>query len=200
MADYATVAEVKTSLSDAMPSSETQYDSLLAALVTRASRYVDSITGRQPDAYAASASSARRFNGNNKQQLLIDEAAVITLVESSDDGGGNWATWNSADWHVVPYATPPHWAIGVEPMGARGYFPKGSRNVRVTAIWGYSTAVPALITQCAIIQTVRWFKRGQSAFGDAFANADLGGLQFVKGIDPDIQTMLFDGGFRRVAL
>ncbi len=199
MADYATVAEVKTSLSDAMPSSETQYDSLLAALVTRASRYVDALTGRGLDAYAAPAASTRLYDGKNKPQLLIDEAAELTLVEVSDDGA-TWSAWNSNDWYVMPYSTPPFWAIAANAMGGYGYFAKGVRNVRVTGRWGYSLTPPDTVKQCTIIQTVRWFKRGQSAFGDAFANADLGGLQFVKGIDPDIQTMVFDAGLRRVAL
>lgn len=199
MANYATVAEVKASLSDAMPSNETQYDALLAALIARASRLMEAITGRGLDAYAAPTASTRLYDGNGKAQLLIDEAAELSLVEVSADGA-TWTAWNSNDWYVMPYSTPPFWAVGANAMGGYGYFAKGVRNVRVTGRWGYSLTPPEIITQCVIIETVRWFKRGQSAFGDAFANAELGGLHFVKAVDPDIQTMVFDSGLRRVAL
>lgn len=200
MADYATVAEIKEALADAMSASETTYDALLGKLTTRASRLIDKISGRGDNAFYATSSSARRFAGNNQSTIHIDECVSVSSVETTIDNGTNWTSWAAGTWDLLPYSVSPFWALGASPLTGIGYFPKGDGTVRVTGVWGYSSSVPEVIKQAAIIQSVRWFKRGQSAFGDAFANQDLGGLVFIKGVDPDIQTIIFDGGLRRVTL
>ena len=199
MASYASVEEIKASLSDSLGAGVTKYDSILATLATRASRYIDAIFNKPADAFLASTSSARLFNGNNKTVIHIDEAVSVSSVEVSFDGLV-FTAFQAGTYNLMPYNLPPYWGIQTAFNNAFGYFPKGNANVRVTAIWGFSTAVPDLIKQATIIQTVRWWKRGQSAYGDAFSNQLTGGLEFVKGIDPDVKIMMQSGNFSRLAL
>jgi hypothetical protein len=51
-----------------------------------------------------------------------------------------------------------------------------------------------------IVQAARWFKRGQQAFADAGASAELGQLMYVKRLDPDVEAILMAGGLRRLAV
>jgi len=57
-----------------------------------------------------------------------------------------------------------------------------------------------LAQQAALTQAVRAFKRGQQAFADAGANAELGQLVYVKRLDPDVEAILMAGGLRRLAV
>src|SRR3972149_2829745 len=72
---------------------------------------------------------------------------------------------------------------------------RGTPTVRVTAKWGYAVSVPAQVKEACIIQTARWYKRGQSAWADTVANPDVGQLMYRKELDPDVKFILSDGGF-----
>lgn len=197
--NYATIGEVKDAVSDSLSPNTTKYDALLTALIARASRYIDILFKKPVGGFMATASSAKLFDGNGKRVLHIDEAVSISLVEYSFNDG-SFTAFGAGTWLAMPYDNSPFWGIQTEFNNPLGYFPKGTANIRVTAVWGYSAVVPDLIKQATIIQTVRWFKRGQSNFGDAFASQLVAGLEFVKGIDPDVETMMQQGGFRRVTL
>jgi hypothetical protein len=58
----------------------------------------------------------------------------------------------------------------------------------------------ALANEAAVVQTSRLFKRGQQAFADAGANAELGQLIYVKRLDPDVEAILMAGGLRRLSV
>ena len=199
MASYASVEEIKASLSDSLGAGVTKYDTILSTLAIRASRYIDAIFNKPADAFLASGSSARLFNGNNQPLIHIDEIVSVETVEASFDGLA-FIEFAAGTYNLMPYNLPPYWGIQTAFNNAFGYFPRGNANVRVTGIWGFSTAVPDLIKQATIIQATRWWKRGQSAYGDAFSNQLTGGLEFVKGIDPDVKIMMESGNFSRLAL
>jgi hypothetical protein len=57
-----------------------------------------------------------------------------------------------------------------------------------------------LVRQATLIQAVRWFKRGQSAFQDVSAALELGQLTFARKVDPEVEFMLLDAGLRRLAV
>jgi len=73
--------------------------------------------------------------------------------------------------------------------------PGGVPTVKVTAKWGYSTAVPADINTACIMQAARWFKRLQSAMADTLASSEMGTLMYTKGLDPAIQQILVNGRY-----
>jgi len=47
-----------------------------------------------------------------------------------------------------------------------------------------------IIRMAATAQATRWFKRGQQAFQDTGAIAELGQMTYTQKLDPDIVTML----------
>lgn len=54
--------------------------------------------------------------------------------------------------------------------------------------------------QATLIQAARWFKRGQSAFQDVAAAAEMGQLTFARKIDPEVEFMLVEAGLRRLSV
>jgi hypothetical protein len=199
MAAYVTVDEIKRAMSDAMPANNADYDALFGELAERASRLIDRITGRDENAYAAANPEARLLKGSGQNIVVIEEAFEVVKVETTVDYV-TWDEWDANAWWAGPYQKSPFWQLTAHPIFGFGYFPIGERRLRVTAKWGYSLQPPQVVKQAAIMQAVRWFKRGQSAFGDAFANAELGGLQFAKKVDPEIETLILNSGLRRYAL
>ena len=59
---------------------------------------------------------------------------------------------------------------------------------------------PEVVRQAVIIQAARWFKRGQQAYQDTGAAAELGQMTYTQKLDPEIQAMLYDAGLRRVTV
>lgn len=57
-----------------------------------------------------------------------------------------------------------------------------------------------LVRQATLIQAVRWFKRGQSAFQDVSAALELGQLTFARKTDPEVEFMLVEAGLRRLSV
>jgi hypothetical protein len=77
----------------------------------------------------------------------------------------------------------------------RGFRPEvnfnyGVPTVKVTAKWGYAEAAPWNITQAALIQSARMYKRGEGTWADAIANPETGILRFAQALDPDVRVML----------
>ena len=77
---------------------------------------------------------------------------------------------------------------------------RGLPAVKVTARWGYAATVPANVKEACILQSARWWKRGQSAWADTIANVDFGVLMYRKSLDPDLQAMLMEARLVRPAL
>lgn len=59
---------------------------------------------------------------------------------------------------------------------------------------------PDIIRQAALIQTVRWFKRGQQGFQDVSAGVVMGQLTYATHVDPEIEYMLQNAGIKDLAL
>lgn len=57
-----------------------------------------------------------------------------------------------------------------------------------------------VVQQAALMQTVRWFKRGQQAYQDAAGSMDLGKLLYMKKIDPEIELLVLEAGIRDVVI
>lgn len=57
-----------------------------------------------------------------------------------------------------------------------------------------------IVQQATLMQTVRWFKRGQQAYQDSSAAFEIGKLLYMKKIDPEIELMMLEGGIREPAL
>ena len=73
-----------------------------------------------------------------------------------------------------------------------------AEHAQDTAIYVYQA--PAMVKQAVVIQAARWFKRGQQAYQDVSASAEMGQLTYAQKLDPDIATMLYAAGLRRVTV
>lgn len=199
---YCTNTEIKAVMPDTTWG--TTYDALLTAIAERASRAIDTLTGREPGAYKAGTAAARYFDGSGCGELWVDEMAVAPTavavaesgdVDSSAGSGGTYTTWAASDYLLWPANAlvmgQPYLRLDVDiQSGSKALWYAYPKAVKITAQWGYSTAVPPDILQATLIQAVRWFKRGQQAFADTGAVTELSQLRYVKALDPDVATMV----------
>lgn len=179
---------------------DTQFDQIIAAV----SELIDRATNH-PDGFIASESAVRDFAGSGGFYLWIGEAVEITAVETRN--GSTYTEWDAADWNGFsgdPFnpnwnGAPYHGVIASG--GAYSAFPSGAynkhvpptKNVRITARWGYSVTPPGVVREATIIQTGRLYKRAKGAFGDAIANADLGQILYRAKLDPDMISLIERG-------
>ncbi len=200
MADYCTLAEVKSNLPESLGSStDSTYDALIGTLITSASRAVDGYLGQQDNYFYPSTDPViRYYDGNNDFELSIDDFLSVTELAVSEDGqvsSTGYVVWSSSDYYYHPYnaATKgkPYKKIVVDMLnGDRLAFPNFHKAVRVTGIFGYSLTPPADVKQACIVMTLRHMQRAKSAYADAGANPEIGQLFYVQELDPDIKTLL----------
>ena len=218
MADYCTLDELK----EAITVETSGHDSPLLGAITAASRAIDSYCNR-PDGFVALATAtARRFSGSGGAVQWVDECVEVTDVEVKDSATDTaYTAWAASDWLAASgnpenpdFHRTPYRMLIVDPTGDYDHFTggrfawragfrpdpnsvrqRGTPTVRVTAKWGYAVSVPAQVKEACIIQTARWYKRGQSAWADTVANPDVGQLMYRKELDPDVKFILSDGGF-----
>lgn len=201
MADYCTAAQVKAHMQEAFGTSGS-YDAELAALVTRASREIDRLTLRAPNAYAAT-SATRYFDGSGCGQLWIDEIASaptsVSVAEAgqADDAsgsGGSYTVWAASDYRLWPYdATQwglPYTRLDIDRLyGTKSVWYAFPKAVKIVGAFGYSTAVPKDIEQAAIIQTARLFMRGKQGYMDNSAYDEAGRLT-LREMDADLENII----------
>ena len=210
--DYCTSTEAQLHLPDG--NWGTGYDALLATLISRASRAIDGFLKRKPGTFAVATDATYYLDGNGRRELWIPELAALpttvavaetALIDTPVGTGGTYTTWGVGDYFAWPYNAldegVPFLRLDVNLLtGTKAAWYSFPRSVKITGKWGFATAVPDEIKEAAIIQTVRWFKRGQQAFQDVGAIAELGQLQYVKKLDPDIAAILEVAKFQRVTV
>ena len=141
--------------------------------------------------------------------------AAWTSPTTALAGDGDWMPC-TGDQYAPDFVSLPYTMLIIDPNGDQSWFTgetmtqkKRGRErrghsllsrvptVQVTALWGYSVAVPNDIREATIMQSARWYKKEQGAMADALASADLGGLLYIQQLDPDIAGILLDGAYRR---
>lgn len=192
---YCTAAEIKAALPDG--NWGTSYDTLLATLAEQASRLIDKYLRRKPGAFSVVSDVTRYFDGNGEQRLFIGElAAAPTTVQVAETGDLNTlTTWASTDYILYPLNAlddgKPYTHIVIDTLyGSKAVWYAYRKAVKITGKFGYATSTPGPINRAAIIQAVRWFKRGQNAYADTGAIVELGQLTHTKNIDPEVELML----------
>lgn len=193
--DYCTVADIQAAMPDGNWGAS--YDVELSRLATMASRLIDRVTRRAPGAYYVTADSTRVYDGSGTAELWVDElAAAPALVQVAETGDlSQFTTWAATDYLLWPYNAladgVPYLRLDVDALnGSKTVWPRFAKNVRITGKWGYSTTPPPEIRQAAILLAARAFKRGQQAYRDVGAVIELGQLQYVQPLDPDVQLLL----------
>lgn len=203
--DYVTRDEIKQGLPDSSWGSD--YDAGLDVLAARASRAIDMHLKRKPGAFYVNADVTLYFDGSGNSQLWIEElAAAPTSVQVAETGVLTTLTsWASTDYVLWPYNAldygTPYLRLDVDLMsGTKSLWYGYRKAVKIVGKFGFSTTVPGEIKEAAIIQAVRWFKRGQQAFADVGAVEALGQLKYVQRLDPDVAGILEGAKFGRMTI
>lgn len=193
--DYCTAAEIKAAMPDVTWGST--YDTILGLFATRGSRAIDRYTNRKPGAFYVSADVTRYFDGSGGTELWIGElAAAPTTVQVAETGVlTTLTTWASTDYLLHPYNAlddgEPYRRLDIDVAnGTKTCWYAFPKAVKIVGKFGYSATVPDDVKQAAIIQAVRWFKRGQQAFSDTGAIVELGQLTYTKALDPDVALLI----------
>lgn len=205
MSDYCHLSDVKLQLPDVTWGDD--YDAILSTLVERASRAIDAHLKREPSAFAVSADSTRYFTGSGDAELWIGEmAAAPTSVAVAEAGVlTTYTAWAATDYICWPYNAllegKPYLRLDIDSInGSKSEWCEYPKAIKIVGKFGFSTSAPAEIVEATIIQTVRWFKRGQQAFLDTGAIVELGQLKYTKKLDPDVETLLSLAKFQRLTI
>ena len=186
---YATLSTVKAAarLTDALD------DTLLELAIESSSRLIDGHCQRH---FYVTSSESRLFAADNSYACTIDDVAgtAITVQTSSGIDGVFDTTWAANDVQLEPLN---RMSAGLRfpisrLIAINDYLfpvdPKGEAAVKVTAQFGFGTAIPVDVQQACVLMSLRQFKRYDSPLGVA-GFGDMGAVR-VSRIDPDIQSML----------
>lgn len=161
--------------------------------IRAASRAVDDDTGRR--FYADVNVSQRQFRTNTNvaygmdgELVLVDDIASLTglIVEI-----GTGSSWQTVTDYIPEPLTALAWGLPVTGLRRTLSYWLPSRQVRVTARWGWP-AVPPPIREATELLAARSFKRKDAPFGVA-GFADFGAIR-ISGDDPDVERLL--GNYR----
>ncbi|MFF5977170.1 phage gp6-like head-tail connector protein [Streptomyces sp. NPDC012769] len=189
MADvYGTVAALKARLN--IPSADTTPDALLQGALAAASRGIDRATGRRfwldaeptTRTYSTPGRVARRDDGD---LLLVDDIGSATGLLVETGAGGTYAP-------ITGYETSPDNAVadGLPVTGllrVLGGWGTATTRIRVTARHGWP-AVPDDVTEAALIQATRLYRRKDSPEG-VTGSAEWGVVRLSRR-DPDVWNLI----------
>ena len=182
---YCSLAEIKASarITDSVD------DALLELAVEAASRMVDSYTQR----YFYNAGTATRlFVPQDSYVTEIDDSISISVLQTSD-GETFGTTWATKDYQLEPLnsisegLTWPFTRIRAVDDYDWSVF-GDEATAKITGVWGWP-AVPASISQAAVIQGSRIFTRLQSPLGIA-GFGDMGVVRVSRQLDPDVAQLV----------
>lgn len=141
----------------------------------------------------------RYFTPLQADRCYIDDAVAVTAVATDDDEDGDWDTvWAAGDYTLWPYNAAkdgePYTRIDMTPRSSKGFAAGSPRSVAVTGSFGYSATTPEPVKRACLLQCNRIFGRRNAIFG-VVGSAELGQLQVVPRLDPDVAALL--AGYRR---
>lgn len=185
---YASTAQIKA----ALRITDSVDDTLLNMAGSAASDLIDGYCGRS----FGVGSAVRYFAADDPYLLQVDDIANTTglTIETSDEDPPAWeVVWDATDYQLEPlnqqsegltWAYTRIRAIG-DYLWPNDY---GEVGVKITANWGWP-AVPITITQAAVIQASRIFKRLDSPLG-VLGFGDMGAIRVSRQLDPDVAQLV----------
>jgi len=189
MSLYATTAQIKA----ALRISDSVDDTLISTAGSAASELIDSYTGRVFG--AGTVASTRYFSARKTTHVEVDDmpSAPVWVKSSTNRDGVYDVTWDPSDLTLLPLnqfidgLTWPYTAI--ETLNGKTWQMalRDEPTIAVNAVWGFPT-VPMSITQAAIIQASRIFKRLDSPLGVA-GFGEMGVVRVTNGLDPDVAQL-----------
>lgn len=209
MASYATVDQLRIRTQILSVPSADQL-TMMEEIIEAASRAIDRFCRRETEFVEALVASVQYFTADGKSYLRvplfleIDEVAVKTSSTATE-----YTVWDpesaymagDGDWYAAhgdpsnPVFGPPGNLILVSPTGSYSVFPdgEGAPVIKVTAVWGFSDAVPADIREACLMQAARWLKQFQGSMSTELGTVDLGAIQYRRRLSSDVCQILIDG-------
>lgn len=199
--DYLTAEDFRNSVPDM--GLDASYDAAITKLITNASRLIDIFTRRNPGAYKVTDDEIRYYHGSCTSILDTDEiAALPTSIAVAESGvvdtdagtGGVYTLWASSEYWAIPTNALkegiPFNGFKINSQGGtKATWYQYFRGVKITGKFGFSLTVPPVIFEATLIQTGRWFKRGQAGFSEVAGSTQFGDLRY-KELDPDVKSIL----------
>lgn len=184
---YAGLDELGTALG---MSTGTADDESLQVALDAACRAIDKFTGRR--FYRQAAATRYATAGASRRTVPTPDLVSVSAV-TLDAGTGTFATavTEGTHYYLAPRAAndqdAPYTAL--EGLGAY-LFPGGPERVKITGTFGWPT-VPAEVSQAAIMQATRIWKRAREApFGIAGLTLDGGGVRLLARLDSEVEVLL----------
>lgn len=182
MADYTTLAAVKRALG----SSENADDTLLAELITQASRTIDRYCAGHVE---ASNYFVRETLSNVLLHGVISNGSLLCwprkpIVESVSELAyrlnprNNWNNLDPAQAMIAGYTV--RWA---------GIDGQGYAQVKISFIGGFNS-LPDDLVNAATLLVVRFYKEVKSGLTDSIGVAELGTLQYTKALPERLRVQL----------
>jgi hypothetical protein len=186
---YATLAELRARLG-ITDGSDTTDDAVIEAVIEAVSREIDKYCGRR--FYVTDSDETRYFTAEFSDVLFAGDIVSISSLQSDEDGDRTYEeTWATTDYDLLPFNAAldnePYTRLGITPDGDYA-FPTIPKAVKIVGKWGWP-AVPDAINEACLLQSIRIFKRKDAPFG-VVGSADLGQLQVISRIDPDVKMLL----------
>jgi hypothetical protein len=184
---YASTAQIKA----ALRITDSVDDSLLNMAGSAASELIDGFCGRT----FGTVTATRYYAADDAYMLQIDDlGGTAVTIQTSDFDPPQWeVTWTVTDYQLEPLngyvdgLTYPYTRIRA--IGDYLWpFDFGEVGVKITGPFGWPV-VPSVITQAAVIQASRIFKRLDSPLGVA-GFGDLGAIRVSRQLDPDVAQLV----------
>lgn len=186
--EYGTLAALKEKLS--IKADDVSRDVLLNSALAASSRGIDNATGRRFWLDPAAVQRTFRLSGRvvceaDGDLLLVDDIGSITGLVVEAGSGGSYTA-------VTGYETSPDNALAdgkpiTGLLRVNGTWGTATTRVRITARFGWP-AVPEDITEAAMIQASRLYKRKDSPEG-IIGSAEWG-VRNLSRRDPDVWALI----------
>ena len=186
---YCDIGTLKTRLGI----TDTTDDVSLNAMIEAVSRIIDELTQRR--FYAST--ETRYYQATDAYRIYVDDLLSVTTLKTDYTSSGTWTyTWTTSDYDLGPVNASadgwPYLYIERKPYGDY-YFPiteSVPRSIQVVGSFGFSSTVPDMIGEAALLASEQVFKRKDAIFG---VMGPAGFLQNVKNMlttDPLISLCL----------
>lgn len=199
---YCTLDELKHQNRLNIESSDSFSDEMLEGVIEGVSRKFDDVCNRRFD--ADSSESARYYTAENSNYIFVDDIACpssdVTIEVDTNADGTIEDTWATSDFVLAPYNAEalgvPYQKIEISANGRYAFPIKVRKGVKVTAKWGWPTAVPKPIKQACLLQSERLFKRFATPIGSESMTAFGKQTLTIPSLDPDVESLI--GPYKKV--
>lgn len=190
---YTTLAAVRFML-NISNASDTTNDTYIEKIVQAVSRSIDEHCHRR--FYTTTSDETRYYDGLDYDVCLTDDIISITTLKTDDDNDRVYeTTWETTDYDPKPDnysldAKPIMW-LEISPNGDYT-FPGHSKSVQIVGKFGWCALanVPDDVSQAALLQSVRIFKRMKEAPFGVVGSSDMGTTVVIPKFDPDVEMLL----------